>query len=139
MKRILLFYVLCCLGNVLFHLFSACFSSDLHDIKFGFPIIIVFVCLFYSPLCTFLAYIYKILKVNIQIIKHPVLYSLFPYVISYIITYILDIGVVSQDYLLLILFVLENVFIIGWSCYKCYTNHGELCDHESRQTAHMIH
>ena len=30
----------------------------------------------------------------------------------------LDIGVVLRDFLLLILFITENVFIISWFCYK---------------------
>ena len=118
MKQILLFYVLCCIGNLIFHLSSAFFSSDLHDLQSGFPIIMLFVCLLYSPLCTFLAYIYKISKVNIQIIKHPLLFSLSPYIISSIIMSMSDIGVVLRDFLLLILFITENVFIISWFCYK---------------------
>ena len=79
----------------------------------------LFVCLLYSPLCTFLAYIYKISKVNIQI-KHPLLFSLSPYIISSIITSMLDVGVVLRDFLLLILFITENVFIISWFCYRYY-------------------
>lgn len=120
MKQILLFYVLCCIGNLIFHLSSAFFSSNLHDLQYGFPIIMLFVCLLYSPLCTFLAYIYKISKVNIQIIKHPLLFSLSPYIISSIIMSMSDIGVVLRDFLLLILFITENVFIISLFCYKCY-------------------
>ena len=118
MKQILFFYVLCCIGNLIFHLSLAYFSPDLYDLQFGFPIIMLFVCLLYSPLCTFLAYIYKISKVNIQIIKHPLLFSLSPYIISSIIMSMLDIGVVLRDFLLLILFITENVFIISWFCYK---------------------
>lgn len=120
MKQILLFYVLCCIGNLIFHLSSAFFSSDLHDLQYGFPIIMLFVCLLYSPLCTFLAYIYKISKVNIQIIKHPLLFSLSPYIISSIIMSMSELGVVLRDFLLLILFITENVFIISLFCYKCY-------------------
>ncbi len=120
MKQILLFYVLCCIGNLIFHLASAYFSSDLHDLKFGFPIMLLFVCLLYSPLCTFLAYIYKISKVNKQIIKHPLLFSLSPFIITSIIMSMLDIGVVLRDFLLLILFITENVFIISWFLYRYY-------------------
>lgn len=120
MKQILLFYVLCCIGNLIFHLSSAFFSSDLHDLQYGFPIIMLFVCLLYSPLCTFLAYIYKISKINIQIIKHPLLFSLSPYIISSIIMSMSELGVVLRDFLLLILFITENVFIISLFCYKCY-------------------
>lgn len=120
MKQLLLFYVLCCIGNLIFHLSSAFFSSDFHDLQSGFPITMLFVCFFYSPLCTFLAYIYKISKVNIQIIKHPLLFSLSPYIISFIIMSMSDIGVVLRDFLLLILFITENVFIISWFCYKYY-------------------
>lgn len=120
MKQILFFYVLCCIGNLIFHLSLAYFSPDLYDLQFGFPIIMLFVCLLYSPLCTFLAYIYKISKVNIQIIKHPLLFSLPPYIISSIITSMLDIGVVLRDFLILILYITENVFIISWFCYRYY-------------------
>ncbi len=120
MKQIFLFYILCCIGNLIFHLSSAYFSSDFHDLQFGFPITLLFVCLLYSPLCTFLAYIYKISKVNIQIIKHPLLFSLTPYIISSIITSMSDIDLVSRDFLLLTLFITENVFIISWFCYKYY-------------------
>ena len=120
MKQILFFYVLCCIGNLIFHLSLAYFSPDLYDLQFGFPIIMLFVCLLYSPLCTFLAYIYKISKVNIQIIKHPLLFSLSPYIISSIITSMLDIGVVLRDFLILILYITENVFIISWFCYRYY-------------------
>ena len=120
MKQIFLFYVLCCIGNLIFHLSSAYFFSDLHDLQFGVPMIMLFVCILYSPLCTILAYIYKISKVNIQIIEHPLLFSLSPYIMSSIITSLLDIGVVLRDFLLLILFISENVFIISWFCYKYY-------------------
>lgn len=68
--------------------FLSFFSSDLHDLQSGFSIIMLFVCLLYSPLCTFLAYIYKISKVNIQIIKHPLLFSLSPYNIFYYNVYV---------------------------------------------------
>ena len=81
---------------------------------------LLFVCLLYSPLCTFLAYIYKISKVNKQIIKHPLLFSLSPFIITSIIMSMLDIGVVLRDFLLLILFITENVFIISWFLYRYY-------------------
>ena len=32
----------------------------------------------------------------------------------------LDVGVVLRDFLLLILFITENVFIISWFCYRYY-------------------
>ena len=32
----------------------------------------------------------------------------------------LDIGVVLRDFLILILYITENVFIISWFCYRYY-------------------
>lgn len=112
MREVLLFYTLCCSGNLLFHFVSAFISSDLKELMFGFPIALIFVCLLYSPLCTFLAYIYKRLKINTQIIKHPLLYSLSPFVITSFITKLSDVDTTFRDYLLCILFVAENILII---------------------------
>lgn len=118
MRQLLQFYVSCCIGNILFHLVSAYFSSDIQDLRFGFPIAMIFVFFLYSPLCTFLAYMYKFLKINSQILKYPLLYSLSPFILAYLIVRISGISAVSRDYLLLILFVSENILIIGWFCYQ---------------------
>ena len=112
MRKVLFFYALCCFGNLLFHFVSAYISSDMKELMFGFPIALIFVCLLYSPLCTFLAYIYKRLKINTQIIKHPLLYSLSPFIIASFVTNLSDIDTASRDYLLCILFVAENILII---------------------------
>jgi len=118
MRKIFSFYVLCCLGNLIFHLVLGFYSSSIQDLKFGFPIVMMFVCLFYSPLCTLLAYVYKVSKINVKIVKHPLLYSLSPFIISYSITHISDSGVVFRDYLLLALFIAENILIIIWFSYQ---------------------
>ena len=120
MRHVLLFYALCCLGNLLFHFVTGYVSSGLQDMKFGFSIAIMFVCLFYSPLCTLLAYVYKITKINVHVIKHPLSYSLFPFIVAAIITLAANWNVVFRDYLLSALFVAENLFIIGWFCYHYY-------------------
>ena len=77
-----------------------------------------FVLLFYSPLCTIFAYIYKIYKINTQIMKHPLLYSLFPFILTYIIKYVSDISIVFRDKMIIIIFVSENIFIIIWFIYQ---------------------
>ena len=124
MREVLLFYTLCCSGNLLFHFVSAFISSDLKELMFGFPIALIFVCLLYSPLCTFLAYIYKRLKINAQIIKHPLLYSLSPFVITSFITKLSDVDTTFRDYLLCILFVSENILIIVLFGYqRIFGNH----------------
>lgn len=112
MRKVLFFYALCCFGNLLFHFVSAYITSDIKELMFGFPIALIFVCLLYSPLCTFLAYVYKRLKINAQIIKHPLLYSLSPFIITSFITNLSDIDTASRDCLLCILFVAENISII---------------------------
>ena len=117
MKQVIKFYFLCCFSNLLFHFVSAFISSGLQDIKFGFSIVTLFVCMFYSPLCTFLACVYKISKINVHIIKYPLSYSLFPFIVTGIISYIFNMGVVFRDKLMIALFVAENVLIISWSCY----------------------
>ena len=117
MRQVIKFYFLCCFGNLLFHFVSAYMSSDLQDIKFGFSIAILFVCMFYSPLCTFLAYVYKISKINVHIIKYPLSYSLSPFLITYFITLITDINVCYRDYLILGIFAMENIFIFCLFCF----------------------
>jgi hypothetical protein len=119
MRNVLFFYTICCIGNLLFHFVSAYLSSDMKELMFGFPIALIFVCLLYSPLCTFLAYIYKRLKINRQIIKHPLLYSLSPFVITSLITNLSGIDTVSRDCFMCILFVAENISIIVLFGYQC--------------------
>ena len=111
MRQVIKFYFLCCFGNLLFHFVSAYMSSDLQDIKFGFSIAMKFVILFYSPLCTFFAYIYIKTKINAKVMRHPLLYSLSPFLITYFITLITDINVCYRDYLIPCIFAMENIFI----------------------------
>lgn len=118
MKQLLFFYFFSSLGNILFHLITSYFYSDIQELKFGFPIAMFFVLLFYSPLCTIFAYIYKIYKINTQIMKHPLLYSLFPFILTYIIKYVSDISIVFRDKMIIIIFVSENIFIIIWFIYQ---------------------
>ena len=120
MRQVLLFYTFCCFGNLLFHFISAYISSDIKELMFGFPIALIFVCLLYSPLCTFLAYVYKRLKINEQIIKHQLLYSLSPFIITSFFTHLLDIATTSRDCLLCVLFVTENISIIAFWGYQYF-------------------
>ena len=134
MKQILSFYFLCCFGNLLFHLVPVFQSSSIQDLKFGFPIAMMFVFIIYSPLCTILAYVYKVSKINVRILRHPLLYSLSPFIIAYTITYIADMGIVFRDCLLLALFIAENITIIIWFGYQFLKKHINKELKENRQS-----
>ena len=132
MRQVTLFYVLCCFGNLIYHFGTSYYSSDFQDMEFGLPIGMLFVLLLYSPLCTLLAYIYKISRINMQIIKHPILYSLSPFIITSIITSIFNINIVFRDYMLIVFILTENLLIIIVYCFQKYKKGG----HDSNDVKH---
>ncbi len=121
--QILLFYILCCFGNMLFQLSQADFPSEDPDSQFQFEyalqMIIFYVFFLYSPLCTFLVSVYTFTKINTRVVKHPFSYSLSPFIITKLITYISDIGAV-RDNLIITIFVAENIIIVGWFCWQYF-------------------
>ena len=120
MRKIFIFYVISCIANIIFHFISAYTSSDLQDFNFGFPIALMFVIIIYSPLCTILVSIYDVFSINKHVIRFPILYSLFPFITSYIINEITDMDITSRDRLLIYLFCGENLFIIVWYVFQRY-------------------
>lgn len=120
MRKIFIFYVICCIANIIFQFFLAYTSLDFQEFNFGFPIIMIFIIIIYSPLCTFLASLYYIFNINKQILRIPILYSLFPFITSYIIKLISDIDILLRDKLIIYLFCYENLLIIVWFVFQHY-------------------
>ncbi len=121
--QVLLFYILCCFGNMLFQLSTIEFPSEdpasLYQFRYGLNMMIIYVFFLYSPLCTFLVSIYKFTKINERVIRHPFLYSLSPFIIPRLIMCVSDIGTL-RDNLIITIFVTENIIIVGWSCWQYY-------------------
>ena len=120
MRKIFIFYVICCIVNIIFQFITAYTSSDFQELNFGFPIAIMFVIIIYSPLCTIIASLYYMFNINKQIIRIPIIYSLFPFITTYIIKLIADIDIVLRDKLFIYIFCCENIFIIVWFIFQRY-------------------
>lgn len=123
MKRIICFYAICCLGNCIYHYivdYILVLYGDT-DLYYGFIVGIWFIVMLYAPLCALLAYIFSVSKISKSIIRYPLLYSLSPFIISDLITYLIPLNVVFRDYLLIFLIVIENLLIIIMYCYKRFT------------------
>lgn len=114
MKKALYFYFLCCFWNILFHLVMGYIYSGIHDLMSGLQIAIIFVILLYAPLCTVLAYLYYKFKINSIVIKFPLLFSLPPFIISAF----LQLNTKYSDYLLVGLFIAENILVMGFYVVK---------------------
>ena len=123
MKKIIRFYAICCLGNCIYHyivdyIFVLYGDTDLY---YGFVVGIWFIFMLYAPLCTLSAYIFSVSKISKSVIRYPLLYSLSPFIISDLITYLIPLNLVFRDYLLTFLIIIENLLIIIMYCYKRFT------------------
>lgn len=123
MKRVIRFYVICCLGSFIYHYivdYILVLYGDT-DLNYGIIVGFWFICMLYAPLCTLLAYIFSFSKISKNVIRYPLLYSLSPFILSDLITHLIHLNVVYRDYLLIFLIVIENLLIIILYCYKRFT------------------
>ena len=123
MKRIIRFYAICCLGNFIYHYivdYILVLYGDT-DLNYGLGLLFWFVCVLYAPLCTLIACIYSCSKINKNVIRYPLLYSLPPFIISDLITYLIQWNYVYRDHLTIFVIVLENLLIIILYFYKRFT------------------
>ena len=60
------------------------------------------------------SFIILIFNINKQILRIPILYSIFPFITSYIIEFIADMDILLRDKLIISLFCYENLLIIAW-------------------------
>ena len=110
MKK-LRFYLIAIFGNILFHILveyrNANYQFENCELSF-FPLAVLFVCLLYVPLCLLFAVMFAKFKINAHVIDFPLSYSLFPFVLPYI----LGIKAIDRDWIICGLFVVENVIIL---------------------------
>lgn len=124
MKKILLFYLLCCLSICCFDLILICSAFDHCDIesqdfKFGFNITMLANCAIYAPVFTISAGLLYYTKVNKAIISnkcYSVLYCILPFLFHKILDifcayYDIHIGY-DLEFIILIVFIIQNVIII---------------------------
>ena len=106
------FYLIAILGNILFHFLveyrNANYQFENCEFSF-FPLVILFVCLLYVPLCLLLAVMFAKLKINARVIDFPLTYSL---LVPFVLPYILGIYAAERDWIICGLFVGENVIIL---------------------------
>lgn len=118
------FYIVCSLGNILFFFCVIFLTTDflepkvMHDNMFVFRIVTWGILVLYAPLCTILGYLFYITKINKHIINHPLLYSLFPLLITYPFNFVFKLNGALFDYMLIGLFVAENIAILIWGYIK---------------------
>lgn len=123
MKRIIRFYAICWLGNLIYHYivdYILVLYGDT-DLQYGLIVGFWFISMLYAPLCTLLACIFRFSNISKDVINYPLLYSLPPFILSDLITYLIQLNLVYRDYLMIFLLVLENLLIIILYCYKRFT------------------
>ena len=119
MKKIVLFYLLCCLSIILIWLTTSDYDFESIDFKFGFNVLMLTTCVVYAPIFTISAVILYYSKVNKAILSNKwlgVLYCVFPF-LSYKILEIIckhtGIGIGhSLEYSIPIVFIIQNVIIV---------------------------
>lgn len=132
MKKILFFYLLCCLSICCFDIILICLASDHFDIespdfKFGFSVMLLAIFALYAPIFTVSASILYYTNVNKAILLnkwYSVLYCILPflcYKIIEVVCVFLGIKVDYRlEYSLPIVFVIQNVIIIILKYKKCW-------------------
>ena len=124
MKKIILFYFLCCLTICCFDIFLICLASDQSDIgspdfNFGFNVMVLANCAIYAPIFTISASLLYYTKINKTIISnkwYSVLYCISPFLCYKIldvicIYYDIHIGY-DLAYIIFIVFVIQNMTLI---------------------------
>ena len=119
MKKIVIFYLLCCLSIILIWLSIDDYDIDSKDFKFGFIFLIITTCAVYAPIYTISAVILYYSKVNKAILSNKwlgVLYCIFPFLCFKIFDTIcfytgFKIGY-ELEYIIPIVFIIQNVIII---------------------------
>ena len=84
---------------------------------YGSTIIVLFVCLLYAPLCTFLAYIYYALKINVHVKSYPLAFSILPFGLAYLLGQKHD----QYSHWVLISFTFENIIILIYYFYNRFS------------------
>lgn len=118
MKKIIVFYMICCLSMILPWLAENCFIYGSRDFSFGLFLLLGVTFGLYAPLCSFFAWIFYYKGINRLILtrKHyGILYCIFPFLsISIIKTCCNYVGIFSYvfDDFVPIVFIAQNLFII---------------------------
>ena len=124
MKKIILFYILCCLTICCFDIIMMWFALDHCDIdcpdfKFGFNVMMLANCAIYAPIFTLSACILYYTNINKGILSNK-LYSILYCILPFLCFKILDIVCNYYDihiyydlaYSIPMVFVIQNVIII---------------------------
>ncbi len=119
MKKIIFFYLLCCLSIILIWLAIDDYDIKSKDFRFGFYVLIFVACAIYAPIFTVSAIILYYSKVNKAILSNKllsVLYCIFPFLCFKILDIIcihtgIRIGY-RIEYCIPIVFIIQNVIII---------------------------
>ena len=119
MKKIVSFYLLCCLSIILTWLITEKYDIESKDFKFGFNFLLLVTCAIYAPIFTIFAFILNYSKVNRAILSNKwltILYCVFPF-LFYKILYILCIysGIKIDyrlEYSIPVVFIVQNIIII---------------------------
>ena len=119
MKKILQFYLLCCLSILLMWLATSGGDVGNQDFKFGFHLLIFISLVFYAPLCTIVAYIFYHYKINRSILSNNlfgILYCIFPFLLIWLIKqycHYVEIEVDNRlDDCSPIVFLIQNLLIV---------------------------
>jgi hypothetical protein len=119
MKKIIFFYLLCCLSIILIWLAIDDYDIKSKDFRFGFYVLIFVACAIYAPIFTVSAIILYYSNVSKAILANKyfsILYCIFPFLCFKIIGVIcihtgIRIGY-RIEYCIPIVFIIQNVIII---------------------------
>ena len=126
MKKILIFYLTCCVSYILLGLIANYNKIDTQEFKFGFSIFLIFVVLIYIPLCTIIVWLFYYSKINKSILSnvfYGILYCIFPSLLlglADVLSHITDFSLncIKSDYIFYEIFAIQNLLIVGYGIIK---------------------
>ncbi len=128
MKKIIIFYIVCCISYILLGLASNHEQIGTRDFRFGFTVLVLFITLIYIPICTTIVgimYYTKINRIILSNIFYGIIYCLFP-ALSLELAEALGnkanfhLNCIKSDYIFCEIFVLQNLLIICYGITKRY-------------------
>lgn len=130
MKKIIIFYIVCCISYILLGLASNHEQIGTRDFRFGFTVLVLFITLIYIPICTTIVgimYYTKINRIILSNIFYGIIYCLFP-ALSLELAEALGnkanfhLNCIKSDYIFYEIFAIQNLLIIGYGITKRFWN-----------------
>ena len=130
MKKIIIFYIVCCISHILLGLASNYEQIGTRDFRFGFSVFVILVTLIYIPICTIIAGIMYYSKINRKILSnilYGIIYCLFPTLLLELAEVLghkanFNLNCIKSDYIFYEIFAIQNLLIIGYGITKRFWN-----------------